>query len=225
MTEEIFLKDVANHEMQVLMDNGVYRHIRMQQPKSSNMWFEIVTWPGYLAYVGDMGAFTFTRLRDMFEFFRTDQKNGKLGINPSYWSEKLEAVDRDGRKGGYSEFSPEKFREHVEEQIETWVQEYHNGNNFYDCDDEEVAAARKSFETELRGAVKNEIYLYIDDGPHELYKALNDFEFKSVSYNYQFQDAWEWSCEDFTLRFLWCCYALAWSIKKYDEMKDKAVAA
>ncbi len=37
-SEEVFMKDVANHEIHVLLDNGVYRHLRFKQPNSSNAW-------------------------------------------------------------------------------------------------------------------------------------------------------------------------------------------
>lgn len=42
-----------------------------------------MTWPGHLSITGDVGGYTFCRLRDMFEFFRGGQ------INPGYWGEKL----------------------------------------------------------------------------------------------------------------------------------------
>ena len=34
--------------------------------KNADGTFDIVTWPGYLCYSGDMGCFVFTRLPDMF---------------------------------------------------------------------------------------------------------------------------------------------------------------
>lgn len=223
LDEEQFLKDVAKHEMTILKDDGVYRHIRMKQPGSWNMWFEVVTWPGFLAYTGDMGAFTFTRLEDMFQFFRADREPDRLGINPDYWSEKLEAVDRNGRNGEYSQFSTAKFKEHVEDTVKEWIA---NCDVSYDADDEDIAASRKKFEEELREEIEEQIYLHLDDGQHELHRALNKFEFtdtrwKANQHKYQFQDTWEWDCEDYTLRFLWCCYALAYTIKMYDEFKAK----
>ena len=91
-TEADFLKDVAAHEMEILRDDGVYRHIRFKKPGTWCMHFDLVTWPGYLAYSGDMGCYVFSRLNDMFEFFRTDreylQRDGRqLCINLCYWSE------------------------------------------------------------------------------------------------------------------------------------------
>jgi hypothetical protein len=72
--------------MKVLHDDGLYRHLRFQKPGSSFYWFDIVTWPGSLAIRGDVDGYMFTRVTDMFEFFRSD----KGRINPHYWSEKTE---------------------------------------------------------------------------------------------------------------------------------------
>lgn len=74
LQESRFLADVKDHKISIVRDDGVYRHVRFAKPETVCMHFDLITWPGYLAYVGDMGAFTFTRLRDMFEFFRGDHK-------------------------------------------------------------------------------------------------------------------------------------------------------
>jgi hypothetical protein len=219
ITEKVFLKDVANHEMTVLMDNGLYRHLKVKQPGTYNQWFDIVTWPGFLAYTGDMGGFVFTRIPDMFEFFRSNRypRDGvKLGINPQYWSEKLAAVDRDGRRGGgYQQFSADRLRKHVEEHISTWVEEFRSE---HDEDSEEHAVAKKDFETQIREEIRTEVFLYLDDGEYEARRAVNDFQCKIGNDTYNFQDSWEWDCDEYTLRFLWCCYALAWSIQQYDAL-------
>lgn len=82
-TEERFLRDVAKHEMTVIRDDGVHRHIRFKQPDSGMMFFDLITWPGFLCYCGDMGTYVFQRTQDMFGFFR---KNGRLdGIDRRYW--------------------------------------------------------------------------------------------------------------------------------------------
>ena len=78
-----FAADVADHEMSVLHDDGLYRHVRFGRPGTSMYSFHLVTWPGCLTINGDMGTWTFSRLADMFEFFA-----GK-NINPGYWAEKL----------------------------------------------------------------------------------------------------------------------------------------
>ena len=220
-TEETFLKDVAGHEMQVLMDNGVYRHLRFKKPKTGIAWFDIVTWPGYLAYTGDMGSFVFSRLNDMFEFFRTDRREDRLGINRSYWGEKLQAVERSGHKGAYREYSEDRLKQHVEDEIKTWIEEFEGPVG--EADEEECSEAKAKFEKALREAVEEDIYYHIEGESEETgQRILRDFCFEHEGRKYEFSDTWEWDCQDYTYRFTWCCYALAWSIKKYDEFKTPA---
>ncbi|NUP46161.1 MAG: hypothetical protein HOW97_02430 [Catenulispora sp.] len=100
---ERFPRETANHQMTILHDDGLYRHLRFAQPKpaSSSYWFDLITWPGSLTIRGDLGeSYTFSRLPDMFEFFR-----GPVGqINAHYWSEKL-----DNHRDSAKEYSEEAF--------------------------------------------------------------------------------------------------------------------
>lgn len=148
VTKDGFLKDVATHEMEVIRDDGIYRHIRFKRPGTNCMHFDLVTWPGYLCYVGDMGCYTFTRLRDMFEFFRGER------INPSYWSEKVVGADRDGIK----EFSRETFIK----ELRRWFAEY--------LEEEATPAMRLAFE-ELVDTVDSP---YMCD--HEMYREVIEWE-------------------------------------------------
>jgi len=208
-TEESFRKDVSNHSMKILKDDGVYRHLQFSNNGSWNQRFDIVTWPGYLAYSGDMGCFVFSRLSDMFEFFRTDRRDGdRLGINLSYWSEKLEAVDRNGCPPGATQFSPEKFRETVKEHIEKWIEEYNLS---------EIEAQELVFE------VEDQVTSRADNGEDDARHALSGFDFGIGDDTFQFRDTWEWNFDEYTYRFIWCCYALAWGIQMYDKAKEKDV--
>jgi hypothetical protein len=110
MNVEEFIKDVSQHKMQILRDDGLYRHIRFKRENTSCYYFDLITWPGALCYTGDMGTFVFSRIPDMFEFFRTDgEKGADLRINPGYWSEKLLAVDGGRHSASPMEFDPHKF--------------------------------------------------------------------------------------------------------------------
>ncbi|HEY3679008.1 MAG TPA: hypothetical protein VGL45_09830 [Bradyrhizobium sp.] len=186
-TEQSFLKDVAAHQMTVVSENGVHRHVRFKRPGTYCMQFDLITWPGYLAYSGDMGCFVFARLADMFEFFRSDRKGSELQINTGYWSEKLEAVNK---HCGYREFSADLFRE----SIGRWL------------DDAEASA-------ELRAEVEDDVLYHADDGQDAAYRAALDFKGKD---GYRFTDFWEVNCAEYTYHFVWCCYALAWGIRQYD---------
>lgn len=111
-TKETFLQDVANHRMNVLRDDGIYRHLKFRSTKCGwNQWFEIVTWPGTLVLHGDMGSWTFSRVEDMFTFFRGER------INQSYWAEKLEACDKNT---DYKEFDPDAFKADVISSLDNW---------------------------------------------------------------------------------------------------------
>lgn len=114
-TEENFLKDVVDHKMFVLRDDGIYRHVAFKKPGTSDMRFDLITWPGCLCYTGDMGTYVFQRTTDMFTFFRSEPgEKARIPINPDYWSQKLDAVDR---SDGVKKFSIERFREAVREHL------------------------------------------------------------------------------------------------------------
>lgn len=103
-----FVSNIEHHRMSVLHDDGLYRHIRFQQPGRGAYWFELLTWPGHLTVTGDMGTFTFARVPDMLEFFLTGGD-----INPQYWAEKAL-----GAKSDVEAYSPDRFRDHVLSAIE-----------------------------------------------------------------------------------------------------------
>lgn len=210
-TEEVFLKDVANHAMKVMKDDGIYRHLRFASTGARpwNQWFDIVTWPGFLAYSGDMGCFVFSRLSDMFEFFRTRPANEKaqLHINTGYWAEKLQAVDRDHRSNSEMAFSEDILKERVEEHVSEWIEE---------------CSLTEDEQEELRSAVQEDVLRYSEDGEHEAHRALRNFSCKINSHRFEFSDTWEWNLREYTFRFVWCCYAITWAIKQYDAEAKKA---
>lgn len=167
ITAERFLKDVAEHEMTIHLDQGLYRHVRFNKPdRGWHLWFELVTWPGFLSITGDVGAYTFSRTADMFEFFRDDRSD--LGVNLGYWGEKVRAVDRNGK---LDEFSPERFRKAVKR--EAW----------------------KAPKAE-RGAMLAKLLPMADEGQHEAVRAVmnhgvDDFwDYTLTEPSIQF----EWSC-------------------------------
>jgi len=216
-TEESFLKDVSNHSLTVLLDQGVYRHLSFSNNGSFNQKFDIVTWPGFLAYSGDMGCFVFSRVNDMFSFFRNDKDKKELQINPSYWGEKLQAVDRDGYNPGYKEYSPEKFKFLVEEKVKEWLEEFEGD---YDDSEEEVDEKIKEFSSKLIDEIKDDVLNYSDDGEHKAHEVLRDFSFEYNGYRYEFSDTWEWDLKDYTYRYIWCLYAIVWGVQKYDARQE-----
>lgn len=108
MTEQDFLKSVQEHAMTIENDNGVHRCVHFGKPGIGTYHFRLVTWPGHLAISGDMGDFTFSRLEDMFDFFRGES------INPRYWGEKLTAVSQ---FGGYKVFDWDLFAANLKDRL------------------------------------------------------------------------------------------------------------
>jgi len=215
-TEEQFLKDVANHQMITLHDDGIYRHIRFEQPDSGNMYFDLVTWPGYLAYSGDMGCYVFSRLTDMFQFFRTDREYKKRGgrnlaINLGYWSEKLQAADGNRHGGNVTEFSEDTFNRAVIEYLVGWIRE-----NAHQTTKDERRELWDSVMHDVIGADG-------DSGGYRKQAAVHDFSHNvnSIVDDFYFMDFWESDFTEYTHRFVWCCYALAWGVEQYDNAKER----
>lgn len=205
MNCETFLRDVKKHQIRILRDDGLYRHIRFKRTDTNAYYFDLITWPGALCYTGDMGTFVFSRLADMFEFFRTDRDHiGELRINPGYWSEKLLAVDGGRRSGSATEFDPQKFERVIKECLAGWLR--HGGLN-------------REERSELRALVQDDILDMIDEDERGNYDRAYSFCEDIGGREFRFEDLWDYSFTKYTNTFLWCCYALSWGIQKYDEHK------
>lgn len=209
-SEAQFLQDVKDHHMKVFKDEGVYRHIQFMYPGTYNRHFNLVTWPGYLAYSGDMGCYVFSRLQDMFEFFRADKKGwvfnreGGLSINPGYWSGKLQS-------GGGSRSAKEFDHDRFEEVLRSQLREFFREKKLY---------TTKNQRRMLWEEFTHSVLPALDGGEHQAYSAASDFHLAlNDSVHFEFQDFWDYDFSRFTYQFLWCCYALSWGIEMYDAKK------
>lgn len=168
---ERFLRDVANHQIEIIKDDGLYRHIRLAQPGTGVMRFDLITWPGHLCYTGDMGTFVFSRTSDMFGFFRGSRPN------LSYWAEKVLALDK---HGGISQYSADAFRAQIKEWFEGCT---------YDWDENKKKAVWLEVEERVLSAA--------DDGEHAAREAaaqlpvfVDFWEADCTKYNFRY----EWCC-------------------------------
>jgi hypothetical protein len=197
---ERFLNDTRKHEMTVLRDDGLYRHLRFQEPGSSFYWYDIVTWPGRLVICGDAGDWMFARIPDMFEFFMG--RSGSTGINPRYWAQKLQAP-----KGwsGAQAYEFDTFTALVREWLEDEVEQ---------VDDPDA----------LRAAVQERILDDPDGGAYhdesEALRRLRDFQHNGRG----IQDAWDWDLREYDWSFLWCCWAIVEGIQQYRATQAEEVA-
>lgn len=195
---EHFAADTANHQLTVLHDSGLYRHLRCKAPRTNAYWFDITTWPGHLAITGDMGSFTFARERDMLPFFRS-----KYGINPHYWAQKEQSGART------KEYSEARFREAVWYRVQQEVDMYRGlakavQAEIFDAgcalNEQTAREALESFEYEAGSGLTG------PDTP------------------FRFDDSWEMSFSDYTHHYLWCCHAIQWAIARYDVVAAEARA-
>ena len=216
ITEKDFLNQIKSHALEVFRDDGVYRHIRLRKPGTMCEHFDLITWPGYLCYTGDMGTYVFSRLQDMFEFFRTDRrteyltsKGLTLGINLSYWAQKVEAGDKSSGSDGIREFSIETAHESVRDYVKNHTDHLEPDEDDDDAEKQIRADRLESLTTELNDEI------YSTDDKYSFTQAIRDFSHDG----FYFDDFWEYGTDDYTYRFAWCCYALAWGIQQYDDSK------
>ncbi len=216
-----FLADTASHELRIVVDDGVHRHLQFRRPGTYCYGFDIVTWPGHLAISGDMGTAVFSRLHDMFEFFRAKpaehEKACGLFVDDGYWAEKC--VANDGAKQEYSarlfrDLVTRLFKEHVEGRVDS-----------DDLADPDTSApewvARLWQELELEVLSESEDH----DALSNAISSMSDFKPSDPDYSdFQITDAWEYasSLQQYTFHFIWRLYAIAHAIRAYDDAAGAA---
>ncbi len=201
-----FPRAVREHQIDVRLDIGMHRHLVFKAPTTGIEWIEIVTWPGSLYVGGDRDGHVFSRLPDMFEFFR-----GSGGqVNPSYWSEKLVAPTPGHGRANVKTFSEERFKTEVRDYLGQAIQEWPRGTR-----------------TALREAVRKEVLIEGSDGEYEAQQAVEGFEFppfwerKHGDPVFKFPSPYEgaWDFNDWDCHFLWQLHAIVWGIAYYDAHK------
>jgi hypothetical protein len=202
--QESFLKDVEKHEMIILHESGINRHIRFRNPTSGCYFFDIITYKGGLLITGDCGAYAFERIEDMFNFFTHGNKEGdsNLYINDRYWAEKVVAMDK---HHNIQKFSKEKFEKEVWEDFFTWVR-----------DNKDTVS--KSFRREVYDAIQDEI-IDVDDNDEGSARLMAVYEFEKIDYktkeSFRLNDFYERDFMEYSDNYLWNLYAIVWGIKKY----------
>lgn len=211
-TSSRFLVDTAFHQLEIIRDDGLYRHLRMKQPGTSCYYFDIVTWPGYLTVTGDMGTWTFSRIADMFDFFGPWEG----GINTGYWSEKLEAgAGCSACELLAKEYDHEAFCRSLKESMEDYLEdseddqpEDEDWDDEDDTPDSDNAKVREAVRELCRGEFSNE---------WEAYQAVYEADWPER------WSAWD-ICDGLTFKtytshFRWILFAITWAIAKYHNTK------
>jgi len=198
-TQAEFDKIVIQHEMTVLLDQRPNRVLLFRKPKDmgTDYHFFITTWPGHLAISGDGGTYVFARVDDMFEFFRGG--TSAQAINPQYWGEKLQAIERNG---GYREYDKKRFVDAITDTFNNW--------DFKDPN--QTVEAWKHIEEDL-----------LDSEPESLEQAHQAAGAYTCPVTDQsFSEFWEHDLTDYTWRFIWACRAIKWAVGTYDARTPEA---
>jgi hypothetical protein len=194
-----FLRDVREHKLAIVLDQGLHRHITLGRPGSSYYRFHITTWPGHLAISGDCGSYTFARLADMFEFFRDE--TGQNIINEGYWAEKLQAVDR---HGGRDELDEEVYQDAIRRDL----------NAFIGQENLSLSQAK-----ELITEARREDLFEPPEGVDEAIRRALAF-LCPVTDRHPFNEFWDHRLTRASYRLVWCMRAIVWAIKQYDMAKS-----
>ncbi|MDR7193380.1 hypothetical protein [Luteimonas terrae] len=215
---ERFRKGTAEHQMEIVLDSGTHRHLRFSKPGTSCYSFNIVTWPGYLAISGDMGASVFSRLPDMLEFFRADQKwqadnPDRLYINTGYWAEKLVAND-----GSAKVFAADRLEVVLKERFDDFMaeidlEEIHEGKELADM-------LWRHLTSQVRGEDVREVIeagMEFEPEEYEGYGGAGDPGFEAFK-SFRLADFWESASEleEYSFHLVWRMYAIAHAVIAYD---------
>lgn len=205
---ERFFQEIKDHRMEILHNDGLYRHLRFRNPKNSFYWFDLVTWPGNLAFRGDGESYTFARATDMFDFFTQHElgKDGSVHINPQYWAEKLTSHNQ------AEKYDEEIFKDRLWEEVASMIE----GGTV-----EKAQEAR--FRQEVASMLEEEVYSTADTA----IQMLENFQFYNIEsheYDYKynsekigFDESWEWvsACTAYDWWYLWACHGIVWGVKQF----------
>ncbi|MFG3488491.1 hypothetical protein [Streptomyces sp. NPDC047972] len=239
-----FLRESAKHRMTVLHDDGLYRHLRFVDPAHGFYWFDLITTPNVLVFRGDGESYVFSRVEDMFKFFRTGLgRDGSIRSNPQYWSEKLTS-DRDSVTKYDREIVERQVREAVVEAIRERTAPRGIGkavtdeilDGYYlDTEDE---ARRVLYEFEY-GNEYMPVCSCGETGPtvaatweaarwrdqHRKENGTTHLVRINQVAGFDFQDSSEWDLRDYDWWFLWSCHAIVWGIRRYDKLTRYGLAS
>ena len=179
-----FAAETKDHGLSVLHSDGLYRHLRMKRPGTGIWHWDVITWPGRLCIVGDIGdGLVFSREDDMIDFFRTSLRSGRYSdgapqISISYWAEKLSRGAKDVKS-----YSDARFLGIVRNALD---------------ESGATEAERAEF---IAGA--ESVSMYEHDAREWLQEERRAFG----------DGTWEWDLTDWDHHFILSCYAIAATVK------------
>lgn len=196
-----FAADTRSHEMTVLLDQGLYRHLRFESPDGSGYRFDLHTSPNRLMFHGAVGTYVFSvwPTEDMFSLFR----DSPVGDQPNfgYWNEKLVAWSEPAIQFSNGLFDKQVAHELAEAECDwpgvtdDWTEKTSGFFAVYDVETEQGA----------RYATYDFSYRHEDAEPWES--------------PFKFSDSARWVLDDYDWRYLWTCHAALYGISQFNAAK------
>lgn len=189
-------KWIGNHQMTVLLDNGVNRHLRFSDDdgKKTNHWFDIVTFGEGLLFTSGFGCYSFSKrfVEDMLGFFRNHNSDSR------YVAEKITS------KGESEEvFSNRLAKEYLLDAFSNYLDEK-------EIDEDEAKWLLDEFGDEF----DDQEFLSAD----AVRSAYSEFDFGGYLIKFDFDDFYPY---EFSQKYIDCVDAIKFGIKKYDELKNR----
>ncbi|MEU1221320.1 hypothetical protein [Streptomyces microflavus] len=181
-----------DHVLTIQRDDGLYRHLVIEKPKSPGTRCEVVTWPGALAITGYTGSHILRRDDDMIAFFRTCMSSGiAWDADPRFWAEKVQPHGADS--GLVLSYAGDRVVAHIKEAAAEAEADY---PGLVAEVEEKLLSRYSTADLDTEGGVK---------------AALDTFEFEGFRFDY---GGWEFT--EYTYWFLYTCQVIAWTVAQYD---------
>lgn len=200
------LKDIENHVLTIVRDDGEYRHLQFRAPESGKRFpFDIITYPRHLVISSQAGYYLFADRNDLFQHFRGNYMvpdgHGGERINAQYWTEKLVASDTGV---GHSTWDDIVFEMLAENAFVKWLP---------------TIKATPERLTEIMKKFRDEVIDSNENGEEAALVALKGFSVDGVRPFVEF----DWRSAYLpAVTYLCCCIATAWGVKQYDAAKAPA---
>ncbi|MBD9721900.1 hypothetical protein PV755_09170 [Streptomyces caniscabiei] len=232
-----FESDFAAATLTVQREDGLFRHIQFEAPKSMNR-LVLVTWPYNLLVAGSHGSYHFERFgpdtEDMFCWLR------RLRVDADSWSSKLVNGHRSVR-----EYDRDRLEAQINERVEEAVRDGWAPEGLKAAVDEEIldshlldnegTALQLVSEFQHGVAYRSECSCGKGEDHDDYSSAVcwNSLTHKGNgdahkvkirrTAGFDFDDFAEWDVHKLSYHFVYQCHAAVWGIAQYDAAR-KAVA-
>lgn len=220
---EMFTEQAAEHSLSVVHDAGLDRRLRMSKDGATAWSWTVVTWPGYLAVVGDIAdGYVFSRIADMLDFFdsarRDRYSDGCPVIDLRYWAEKLQGPARGTAKA----YSARAFLAWVAERLDE--HEDLGEEAIADLERDAQECPEDDWPAERLAEIRTRRQEVLDQA-----RCSSDTEHSAIEWVYAQEDnlvgdPCDVDLRDWDVHFLYACWAIEMTVRAYREHVERSGA-